>query len=141
MKEADRQARERVAAVFDLAPFISLVGCRLVDAGVGWAETALDLDRRLLQQHGFAHAGVVTTLADHTSGGAASTMVPEGSSVLTAEIGIRLLRPARGDMLACRAEIVKAGRTLIVTEADVHSDGRHVARLNATMAVVDQAIG
>lgn len=129
-------ARDRIAPVFDLAPFIRLLGYRLVDAGEGWVETALTLEGRHLQQHGFAHAGVVTTMADHTAGGAASTVVEPGNSVLTAALSIQLLRPARGMGLTCRGEVVKPGKRLIASQADVHCDGKHVARLQATMAVV-----
>lgn len=132
--------RERIAPVFELAPFIQLLGYRLVDAGDGWVETSLDLEERHLQQHGYAHAGVVTTMADHTAGGAASTIVDAGSSVLTAELGIHLLRPANGAVLTCRGEVVKPGRTLIFAQADVHCDGRHVARLHSTLAVVEQRL-
>ncbi|MGH8911972.1 MAG: PaaI family thioesterase [Acidimicrobiia bacterium] len=133
--------REQIAPVFALAPFIQLVGYRLVDAGEGWVETSLDLEERHRQQHGYAHAGVVTTMADHTAGGAASTIVDAGSSVLTAEMGIQLLRPADGAVLTCRGEVVKPGRTLIFAQADVHCDGRHIARLHSTLAVVEQRLG
>ena len=128
---------DRVAPVFERAPFVARLGFELVDVGDGWVETRLDLRDDHLQQHGYAHAGVVTALADHTAGGAASTIVPEGASVLTAELGIHLLRAARGAALSCRGEVVKGGRRLVVTQADVHCDGEHVARFHATMAVVD----
>lgn len=132
---------QRVADVFDLAPFIQLVGYRLVDAGEGWVETTLTLEARHLQQHGFVHAGVVIAMADHTAGGAASTVVGEDQSVLTAELGIQLLRAARGNELRCRGEVVKGGRSLVFTQADVHCDDIHAGRLHATMAVVDRRIG
>ena len=131
---------DRIAPVFDGAPFIRSIGFVLLAAGEGWAETALDLKPEHRQQHGFAHAGVITTMADHTAGGAASTLVEGGSTVLTAELGVHLLRPAHGNRLECRADVVKAGRTLIVAEADVHCDGRHVARLTSTLAVVSHQL-
>lgn len=131
--------RDRVAPIFDRAPFVTALGLQLVDAGEGWVETELAIREDHLQQHGVAHAGVVVALADHTAGGAASTMVPEGSSVLTAELGTHLLRAVAGDLLTCRGQVVKAGRSLIFTEADVHCDGRHVARFHGTMAVVERA--
>lgn len=129
---------ERVKRVFDLAPFISTVGFVLVDAGDGWVETGLDVRPDHLQQHGYVHAGVVTTMADHTAGGAASTVIAPGQSVLTAELGIHLLRPARGNHLACRGEVVKAGKSLVVAQADVRCDDVHVARLTSTLAVVNR---
>lgn len=130
------EARQRIEAVLARAPFINDLGVKLVDAGEGWVETELEITERLRQQHGYVHAGVVSTLADHTAGAAASTLVPEGRSVLTAEFTIHLLRPA-GDHLRCRGEVVKLGKRLIVTQADVRSLEAHCARYLGTMAVVD----
>ncbi|MFO7548807.1 MAG: PaaI family thioesterase [Acidimicrobiia bacterium] len=127
-------------AVFGKAPFIADLGVRLVAAGEGWLDTELDVSERLRQQHGFAHAGVVATLADHTAGGAASTIVPEGRSVLTSQYTIHLLRPAEEDRLRCRGEVVKRGRLLIVAQADVWAGEQHCARYLGTMAVVERAL-
>lgn len=131
----------RVEAVFALAPFIRDVGYRLADAGPGWVETTLSVEPRHLQQHGYVHAGVVTTMADHTAGGAASTVVQPGYSVLTSDLSIQLLRAGKGAELHCRGEVVKAGRTLVFTQADVWADAVHIARLHATMAVVKEELG
>jgi uncharacterized protein (TIGR00369 family) len=83
---------------------------------------------------------VVTTLADHTAGGAASGFVGAGQSVLTADFTIHLLRPASGELLRCRGEVIKSGRRLIVTQADVWDGDSHCARYLGTMAVVDQSL-
>lgn len=133
-------AEQRVADVFGKAPFISHLQVELKGVGDGWVETEMTVSDHLRQQHGFAHAGVVTTLADHTAGAAASTAIDDGQSVLTADFSIHLLRPASGDRLTCRGEIVKAGQTLIVTQADVLADGKLCARYTGTMAVVDRPI-
>ena len=134
------ELRDRIEGIFERAPFMELLGVRLVEVGEGWVETELDVTDRLRQQHGFAHAGVVSTLADHTAGAAATTAVVEGHSVLTADYTIHLLRPGAGDLLRARGEIVRAGRTLIVSEADVWADGKHCARYTGTMAVVDRPV-
>jgi len=60
--------------------------------------------------------------------------------VLTAEFNIHLLRPAAADLLTCRGEVVRAGKTLIVSQADVWAAGKLCARYTGTMAVVDRAI-
>lgn len=133
-------ARDRVVAVFDRAPFIADLGIRLVDVGDGWVETELALQDRLLQQHGYAHAGVVATLADHTAGAAASTMIDPGKSVLTADYTIHLLRPASGDELRSRGEVVRAGRKLVVARSDCWAGENHCATYVSTLAVVDRAI-
>jgi uncharacterized protein (TIGR00369 family) len=86
------------------------------------------------------HAGVLSTLADHCAGAAATTQLQAGEFVVTAEFKINLLRGARGERLRCRAEVLKPGRRLAVVEAQVwvESGGTAelVAKLNATMAVV-----
>lgn len=132
--------RQRIESIFVRAPFMDLLGVRLVDVGDGWVETELTVTDRLRQQHGFAHAGVVSTLADHTAGAAATTALANGQSVLTADFTIHLLRPGGGDLLRSRGEIVRAGRTLIVAGSDVWADGKHCARYTGTMAVVDRPI-
>jgi uncharacterized protein (TIGR00369 family) len=131
---------DKVSPVFDRAPFIADLGLKLTATGKGWVETELAIVDRLRQQHGFAHAGVVTTLADHTAGAAASTVIAQGQSVLTADFSVHLMRPAAGDLLTCRGEVIRAGRSLIVTQADVWAGERHCARYTGTMAVVDRAI-
>lgn len=122
------------------APFIADLGVRLIGVGPDWLETEMAILPRLRQQHGYVHAGVVATLADHTAGGAASALVGSGQSVLTADFTIHLLRPASGERLRCRGEVVKSGRRLIVTQADVWDGESHCARYLGTMAVVDQSL-
>lgn len=130
-------ARERVEAIFERAPFMRLLGVRLGQVSEGVVETEVAITDDLTQQHGFAHAGVISTLADHTAGAAATTMIPEGKSVLTADFNIHLFRPGAGEILRSRGEVVRAGRTLIVTQADVWADDTHCARYTGTMAVID----
>lgn len=131
--------RDEAQAVFALAPFIRDLGMRLIDMGEGWLETELDIVERLRQQHGYTHAGVVAALADHTAGGASSTMIPEGTTVLTSEYKIHLLRPATGTTLRARGEVIRAGKRLIVAQADVWADSVHCARYLGTLAVVETA--
>ncbi|ATD63834.1 thioesterase [Janthinobacterium svalbardensis] len=78
------------------------------------------------QQHGFVHGGVVGMIADSAAGYAAMTMVPDGASVLTVEYKMNLLAPADGEKLIARGKVVRPGRTLIVTQAEVFAvrDGR-----------------
>ncbi|MBL8472604.1 MAG: PaaI family thioesterase [Rhodocyclaceae bacterium] len=71
------------------------------------------------QQHGFVHGGVVGMIADSAAGYAAMTLVGATDSVLTVEYKMNLVAPADGDKLIARGEVVRPGRTLIVTKAEV----------------------
>ncbi len=134
------QNRHLVEQIFQDAQFIQSLGIRLVGFGKGWCETLVELSDGHRQQHGFVHAGVVMTLADHTSGGAAASTVPEGSDVITVENKTSFLRPSSGTVLTCRAEVLRSGKNLIFVEAEVRStrNGEHilVAKASSTLAVI-----
>jgi uncharacterized protein (TIGR00369 family) len=99
----------------------------------------VEITPELRQQHGFAHAGVLMTLADHTCGGAAASTVPDGRDVITIENKIAFLRPAAGSRLVCRAQVLRTGKTLVFVEAEVfveEGEGEKlVAKASSTLAV------
>lgn len=78
------------------------------------------------QQHGFVHGGVVGMIADSAAGYAAMTVVPAGASVLTVEYKMNLVAPADGDLIIARGGVVRPGRTIFVTKAEVFAcrDGK-----------------
>ena len=127
-------------AFFASAPFMVDLGIEPVDGSGGRVVTALSLAPRHLQHTGVVHAGVIGAMADHTMGAAAQTMALEGHWVLTAEYKTSLLRAARGQRLECVGVVIKPGRQVSFTEAEVFAiDGDRrtlVAKASATMAVV-----
>lgn len=128
-------------AIFERAPFVADLGIYPEAMPPGECHSALLLRPRHLQHTGHVHAGVITTMADHTAGAAAQNSLREGAGhVLTAELKLSLLRAARGDRLRCVARVLKPGRQLVFTEAEVYciagNEETLVAKLSATMAVV-----
>lgn len=108
----------------------------LIEPGI--VEITLPYRKDLTQQHGYLHAGVVTTIADSAAGYAAYSLMPAGAEVLSVEFKVNLLRPAKGDSFLARAEVIKPGKTLTVVRADVFgiSAGERrqlVATLQGTM--------
>jgi uncharacterized protein (TIGR00369 family) len=136
----DEAKASLVRRIFERAQFVRSLGIELMAFGDGWCETRVAVTPNLEQQHGFVHAGVLMTIADHTCGGAAATVVPEGQDVITVENKVSFLRPATGAVLFCRAEVLKAGKRLIFTEAQVmiERDGERVivAKASSTLAVI-----
>jgi uncharacterized protein (TIGR00369 family) len=129
-----------VRAFFARAPFVVDIGLQAESVGEGECVTSLAVQPRHLQHSGQVHAGVLTTMADHTAGAAAQLMAGEGELVVTAELKLSLLRAAKGERLVCRARVLKAGRRMSFVEADVACVAggveQLVARFSATMAVV-----
>jgi uncharacterized protein (TIGR00369 family) len=115
-----------------------LIGAELIRVAPGVVEISLPYRSDLTQQHGYLHAGIVTTIADSACGYAAYTLMPPGSGVVSVEFKVNLLRPARGERFVAHAEVVKAGKTLTVVRSDVfgHSgagDIELVATMQGTM--------
>jgi uncharacterized protein (TIGR00369 family) len=130
----------RCQAMFQAAPFVADLGIEATAVSAGECHSALVLAHRHLQHTGVVHAGVLTTMADHTAGAAAQSTVAPGGTILTAELKVSLLRAARGQALRCVARVLKPGRQLVFTEAEVYCrDGDKeslVVKLSATMAVL-----
>jgi len=98
---------------------MALIGAELTRVEPGLIEITLPYRSDLAQQHGYLHAGIVTTIADSASGYAAYSLVPAGTEVLSVEFKVNLLRPAQGKSFLARAEVIKPGRTLTVVRADI----------------------
>ena len=105
--------------------FAKYIGLIAVSLTPGRFVTRVKLEKHHLQRDGFAHAGLIATLADHTAGLASYSVIPENNHLLTVQFSVNYLRPAVGAILECRAHVVKAGKQIVFTEAEVYSvDGR-----------------
>jgi len=109
-----------------------------VDEGVFHASVGVTPEHR--QQDGFVHAGVLATLADHTAGYAAYSLVPEDRRILTIEFKINFLKPALADEVRCRARVVSAGRRILVADSEVFAGPESAERLVAKALVTLMAV-
>jgi uncharacterized protein (TIGR00369 family) len=119
LEVADPDYVERVRASFDQQGIMEHIGAKLTHVEPGLCEIALDWRSELTQQDGFFHAGIVTTIADSACGYAAFTLMPAAARVLTVELKINLINPAKGERLVATGRVEKAGRTLTVTRGEV----------------------
>jgi uncharacterized protein (TIGR00369 family) len=110
---------EFVTASFDKQNAMHLIRAKLPVVEYGRTEIHLPHWDGIEQQHGFVHGGVVGMIADSAAGYAAMTMVPASASVLTVEYKMNLVAPADGAKLIARGQVIRPGRTLIVTKAEV----------------------
>ena len=115
---------EEIRESFTKQTIMNLIGGELTRVEPGVIEITLPYRADLTQQHGYVHAGIITTIADSACGYAAYTLMPPGSDVLAVEFKVNLLRPAKDETFVARAEVIKSGRTLTVVRADVHAVGQ-----------------
>ena len=124
---------EEVTQSFKKQTVMTLIGAELTRVEPGVIEITLPYRDDLAQQHGYLHAGIVTTIADTACGYAAYSLMPPNSEVLSVEFKVNLLRPAKGETFSARGEVVKAGKTLTVVRADVFGCDEDRRELVATM--------
>lgn len=110
---------EHVRASFERQKAMTLVRATFPVLEHGRAEIHLPHWSGVEQYLGYVHGGVVGMIADTAAGYAAMSIVPIDASVLTAEYKINLMAPADGDKLIARGVVVRPGRTLIVTQAEI----------------------
>jgi len=104
-------------AVLASQPFSVLLGAELTALRPGHCTLEVPLRKDLQQQHGFAHGGVLSYLADNalTYAGGTAMRVP----VVTSEFKINYLRPAIGARLVARADAVHVGQSQAVCRCEV----------------------
>jgi len=133
----DADLETRIRRKLERQHFMHLIGADLTHIAPGRIEAELALGQQHQQQRGFAHGGLVATMADLAAGFAAVTLVPEGVGVVTAELKVSYLNPGVGARLKAIGWVLKAGRRLHFCEAEVWCDGVLIAKATATMAVVE----
>ena len=113
------QYAERVQASFAKQQIMRLIGAEITRVEPGLVEITLPFRDDLTQQHGFLHAGVVTTIVDSACGYAALSLMPEGTGVLSVEYKVNFMAPARGGLFVAQGRVLRAGRTITVCAGDV----------------------
>ena len=129
--------RQRIADVFGAQQIMRTIGASLVGVEPGKVRIMAPYRNDLTQQHGYMHAGVVTTIVDTACGCAALTLMPVGYDVLAVEFKINFLLPAIGERFEAIGTVIKPGRRLTVCTGSVraHSEGtqKEIAHMQATM--------
>jgi uncharacterized protein (TIGR00369 family) len=113
----------RVQASFVRQGLMRHWGARLLRVEPGLCEVALPYSDLVTQQQGGFHGGAMGALADIAAGYAGLTVAPPGMEVTTAEYKVNFLASFQGGELRAVGRVLKGGKRLIVTAAEV----RHIA--------------
>ncbi len=100
--------------------FMNFVGIEITTIEPGFVEGELKLRDELLQQLGFVHGGVSSTLADVVMGFAAYSLVKEGQGVVTVDLKVNFVSPGKGEKLKAVGRVYKAGNKLFFCEGEIY---------------------
>lgn len=129
----DPDFEDKVRESFAQQGLMRTLGARMTDVAPGRCTIELPFADGLTQQDGFFHAGAIGAVADSAGGYAGWTLMPAGSRVLSVEYKLNLLAPAAGELAIAHGAVLRSGRTLTVSKADVlvRADGEE--KLCATL--------
>ena len=134
-------AENLVRKVTELSGFTRFAGVVVLAAEKGQVNLSLERKAKLLQFNGYFHGGVVSGLADHAAGAAATTALPSGKIAVTVDLHVNFLAPANGSSLVAKAKTLQVGSTICVVSVEVEvvsSSGQQLcAMATATLRVVD----
>jgi uncharacterized protein (TIGR00369 family) len=111
----------RVKVAFSRQGFLRHIDVRVEEIAPGRCVIAADFRNELAQQNGFFHGGLLGTIADAAGAGSAATLIEAQQWLLTAEYKINFLNPARGPRLRAVGEVVRAGRSLTVSQVNLYA--------------------
>jgi uncharacterized protein (TIGR00369 family) len=136
----DEEIARKIRESFAAQGLMRTLGARIDRLGHGRTLISAPVGPEVSQQMGFAHAGLTFAIGDSAAGYAALSVMDAAAEVVTTEMKIHLLAPARGARLEAEGRVIRAGRRLVVVAADVYatdgSDHRHVATLMGSMMPV-----
>ena len=127
MTEPTSAVFRRVADSFARQGMMWHMGAELRRVEAGLVEIWLPYSDKVTQQQDGFHGGAMGAVADIAGGYAGLTVAPEGMEVVTAEYKINFLGSYQGGALRAVGRVLKPGRRLIVTAAEVThiaDDGR-----------------
>ncbi|GLV54724.1 thioesterase [Dictyobacter sp. S3.2.2.5] len=109
------------------------LGATLEDVQPGYVRIQMPYQHSLTQQHGYFHAGAITSIVDSACGYAALTLMPPDTDVLTIEYKVNFMAPARGTLAIAHGRVLKPGRTITVCQGEVITLNDNREQVCATM--------
>ena len=121
-------------------PLHELLGIEMIEIGRRHAVLSMPVREQAFNSTGNLHGGAIATLIDVAAGTAAargSGFEPGKHSLVTADLHVRYLGRPHGDAVFARAEVLKAGRQLVIVDCRVtDEEERIIASADFSMMIV-----
>lgn len=135
-----KDIQQRITDSFNSQGLMTTLGAQIVSIADGEVQIELPFSKKLSQQHGYLHAGAITSIVDSACGYAALTKAPPEHEVVTAEFKINFMRPAIGERFLAIGKVVNSGKLLTVCTGEVRAfsgtDYKVIAVMQATIVNV-----
>ncbi|MDQ1640142.1 MAG: hypothetical protein QOF62_3481 [Pyrinomonadaceae bacterium] len=110
---------DRIDRAIEAVPYARLLGIQLEKVIPGEATLTLAIRPELSQNHGVVHGGAIASLIDTATAFAILTLLEPEERVTTVDLTISYLRPGFEGQMSATARVLRQGRRLIATTAEV----------------------
>src|SRR3954453_14990166 len=125
-----------LAALVERSPFYRWSGMRVEAVETGSVTVSLDLGEHHANLQGFAHGGILATLADAAMGLSVRSALEPGRRHVTIELGVHYLRAVPTGTGGATGHAVRIGRDVAYAEAAITDErGTDIARASGTYSV------
>ena len=138
---SDTNYESRIRNSFDKQEVMKTIGAKLIKIIPGEVHIGFNFSKSLTQQHGYIHAGIITSVVDSACGYAAYTLMPAESEVLTIEYKVNFMLPAKGNRFKGVGRVLKPGRTITVCSGDVIAIDKGKEKIVATILATMISVG
>ena len=119
--------RKRIEEALSTVPFAKLLGIKLDAIEPGDATLSLQIRDEFKQNAGVVHGGVIASLIDSATAFAIIPLLNPGERTTTVDLTISYLRPLVSGVVVARAKVIRAGRRIIATSAELFDDGGNLS--------------
>ena len=119
--------RKRIEDALSTVPFAKLLGIKLDAIEAGEATLSLHIREEFKQNAGVVHGGVIASLIDSATAFAILPLLNPDERTTTVDLTISYLRPLVAGVVVARAKVLRAGRRVIATSAELFDDDGKLA--------------
>jgi uncharacterized protein (TIGR00369 family) len=119
--------RKRIEDALSTVPFAKLLGIKLDAIEAGEATLSLRIREEFKQNAGVVHGGVIASLIDSATAFAILPLLNPDERTTTVDLTISYLRPLVAGVVVARAKVLRAGRRMIATSAELFDDDGKLA--------------
>ena len=140
----DPDYQSTVRSAFEAQKAMAHIGATLETVEPGYLEIHLPIREEIMSHiPGIVHGGTIGMVADSAMGFCAMTVAEPNALGVTAEYKINMFAPAMGELVIARGHMVRPGKKMMVTRADVFcvngGTEKHVATGLATLMALGPA--
>lgn len=117
--------------------FLEYIGTQVEYYNKDEAVLSIELQTFHQQHLGYVHGGVISTIADNTGWFVVKPHLDKDQTVVTQELSINYLRPARGQYLKCVGKLIKKGQKSVFVSAEVFCDDTLVAFATSHLMILE----